>query len=77
MATAITVKLLYATFFNTAIIVLIVNAKIPNIGLFSSFQWLFQGDYTDFYREWYSAAGVGIFTTMIINIIAPQLAPMF
>lgn len=78
MATAVTIKLFFATFLNTAMIALIVNAKLPvgDQGFLSNFSWLFQGEYEDFLPEWYTAVGVSITMTMIINVIVPQLGPL-
>lgn len=76
MASATAVKLFFASFLNTAIIVLIINAKMPDTGVLAKFSWLFRGEYEDFKREWYGIVGVGIVSTMIVNVIVPQLAPL-
>ncbi|TMW61304.1 hypothetical protein Poli38472_013767 [Pythium oligandrum] len=71
-ATAIALKMFLAQFLNTAIIVLLVNASlgvegVPVIGD------LLKGKYRDFERDWYPSVGMGITTTMLINVFVPQI----
>ena len=56
---------------NTAGILLILNARIDsNVRFFRS------GRHRDFNPEWYDSVGVSITVTMMINIVAPHVAPI-
>lgn len=71
-ASAIAVKMFGAQFLNTAIIVIIVNAALglSNVPVVNQ---LLKGSYSDFQRGWYPAVGMAITTTMLINVLTPQL----
>lgn len=71
-ASAIAVKMFGAQFLNTAIIVLLVNAALglSNVPVVNQ---LLKGTYSDFQRGWYPTVGMAITTTMLINVLTPQL----
>lgn len=64
-------KLFIVQVLNTAFLVLLVNAKID-----SDFELLSKGEYGDFTASWYSAVGVSIILTMILNIFVPHAGPI-
>jgi len=77
-AVSVTWKTALAQFLNTAVLTLIVNAKID---LFSENQFLqaihlFDGLYTGFNREWYATIGASLTLTMLINALVPALIPL-
>ncbi|KDO26761.1 hypothetical protein SPRG_20566 [Saprolegnia parasitica CBS 223.65] len=72
-AAAVVLKLFFAQWINTAVIVLIVNASLGNVPLVSS---LLSGQYMDFERDWYTSVGAGLTMTMLINAVAPQIGPV-
>jgi hypothetical protein len=65
----ISIYIFYATFFNTAIVILLANAalgdKIPLIAK------MFSGTYNDYSFDWYSNVGNQIVVSMVINAIMP------
>ena len=66
-----TFKMLFVQFFNTAIIILLVNLKIHGTpGWFP----ILHGEYFNFTTEWYNQIGVSIILTMMISIISPHIA---
>ena len=60
-----------ATFFNTAIVILLANANfghgIPVIS------WLFNGSFNDYSYDWYGNVGNQIVISMVINAVCPIL----
>ncbi|KAF0697877.1 Aste57867_11460 [Aphanomyces stellatus] len=72
-AAAVVVKLFFAQWINTAVIVLVVNAQLGNTAMFSS---LLSGTLTDMQRAWYTSVGAGITLTMIINVVTPHIGPL-
>eukprot|EP00397_Hematodinium_sp_SG-2012_P005840 GEMP01005864.1.p1 GENE.GEMP01005864.1~~GEMP01005864.1.p1 ORF type:complete len:645 (+),score=98.37 GEMP01005864.1:250-1935(+) len=59
-------KIFVAQFFNTAIIILLVNAEIfTNI-------FKLKGGLEDFHRQWYSRVGVAIILTMLVQAFSPH-----
>ncbi|CAI2368472.1 unnamed protein product [Moneuplotes crassus] len=66
-----TFKMFFVQFFNTAIIILIVNA---NIKFMPSWSPIFNGEYKDFTTDWYRQIGVSIILTMLFGIFSPHLA---
>lgn len=71
-ASAVTMKVFFSTFLNTALIILLLNTKFPG-----TFGRLFNGEYKDFSREWYATVGSSIATTMLINVVVPHIGPVF
>ncbi|OQR84185.1 hypothetical protein ACHHYP_13738 [Achlya hypogyna] len=72
-------KIFLAQFFNTVIIVLLLNANLSGISSepasgfhLASFS-LLNGKHSDFSVDWYNDVGVALLLTMIINILSPQL----
>jgi hypothetical protein len=59
----------YATFFNTAIVILLANAafgeKLPFLAK------IFTGNYNDYSYDWYANVGNQIVVSMIINALCP------
>lgn len=66
-------RVFYATFINTALVILLVNADFSSI---KSESWmpnfLFNGEFSDFSRDWYPNVGSTIVSTMMINIFSPS-----
>lgn len=70
--------------FNTALVVIIVNANLnyidPNLSLetqpFFASTNLLIGEHQDFSSEWYMTVGVSLLFTMIINIAFPIMGPL-
>ena len=71
-------RVFYATFINTALVILTVNADFSSM---KSHSWmpgfLFNGEFSDFSREWYPNVGSTIVSTMMINIFSPSWMNMF
>ncbi|ETW05319.1 hypothetical protein H310_04271 [Aphanomyces invadans] len=74
-ASALVFKLFFAQLLNTGVIVLLVNASWTDVPLPLSLDKIFHGEFPDFVQKWYVAVGVGIATTMLVNSVAPQVAP--
>lgn len=69
MITKITNGVFIAQFFNTAILILLVNANFAEFNIpFTSF---FNGPYLDYTYNWYGFVGNRIVQTMIINALMP------
>ena len=60
-------------FINTVLLLLLVNAKIPEMNLPDNFPIL-TGRFMDFNVPWYKNVGSTIMLTMMINIIMPHIA---
>jgi len=67
-----------AQFINTAVVALVVNAKIESVtqglpkNLKEAFP-IFAGEFRDFTKTWYEVVGVQILTTVLINAVLPLL----
>lgn len=61
----------FAQFFNTAILLLLVNANLQGSGM--PFSKMFKGQYSDFSEKWYSDVGGTIVKTMTINAVVPLI----
>jgi hypothetical protein len=65
-------RIFYAQFFNTGILIVLVNGNMtehqPMI-----FTKYINGDYYDYYPPWYPDVGAKIVTTMIINAFIPYV----
>jgi len=66
-----TLKMFIVQFFNTSIIILIVNAKF---NFMPSWSPILNGQFEDFTTEWYKQIGVSIIFTMLIGIVSPHIA---
>ncbi|CAK4616286.1 unnamed protein product [Aphanomyces euteiches] len=75
LASALVIKLFFAQFLNTGVIVLLVNANWTKVPLPLSLDEILHGQFDDFVQQWYVAVGVGISTTMMVNAVAPQVVP--
>ena len=64
-------KLFLAQFVNTALLVLIVNAKFYDTSL--NFAGLGQGDFVDTTREWFARVGANICVTVLILVFTSTL----
>ena len=66
-------KVFLATFINTALVILAVNADFSDL---ATQDWLpkfiFNADYSDFTREWYTNVGSTIVSTMMISTFSPH-----
>lgn len=71
----VTSRLFWGLFFNTAVIILIVNADLEPY-LNGRFAWVYSilpGDFADFSQEWFYQVGVSIMITMFLNTVNPHL----
>jgi len=59
-----------AQFFNTGIILLIVNSNLSEHQP-KGFTMIFKGPYYDYMPEWFRDVGLKLFLTMVIQCIAP------
>jgi len=76
-AASTAIKTFVSQFVNTAIILIVVNARLPgNLGNAVQFAGLFSGDYAGFTVGWYTAVGAPLVHTMIAQVVAPHVAPM-
>jgi len=66
-------KILFFQFINTALLILIVNAKIPEFDVPADFP-LLNGKYVDFTVPWYRSVGTTLTIAMIMNIVTPHIA---
>lgn len=66
-------KVFFATFINTALVILAVNADFSEL---KTYDWLpkfiFNSDFEDFSRQWYVQVGSTIVSTMLIMIFSPH-----
>lgn len=69
MLTKITNGVFIAQFFNTAIVILLVNANFEEN--FTPLDNYFKGPFVDYMPKWYSTVGYVIVQTMIINAFFP------
>ena len=73
-------KMFAGQFMNTALLMILINAKLPSgltsIGGIFSFTGLMTGAYDDFRVGWYSDVGGALTLTMVINMVAPHCAPL-
>jgi hypothetical protein len=68
MMSKITNAIFIAQFFNTAILILMVNANFENSKLLPEFlKTLFVGPFLDYSDRWYATVGYAITQTMLIN----------
>jgi hypothetical protein len=81
--TGLVLKIFISQFMNTAMITLLVNAKLPahimaKVPFGRDLQGLgvMDGQYEDFERGWYATVGTALCVTMCVNIIAPQAMPL-
>jgi hypothetical protein len=74
---SISVKIFITQFINTAIVVMVVNARPPNgitLGFLQQFGIL-AGRFPEYNRGWYAVVGTNILFTMAINIVEPNVMP--
>ena len=71
-------KMWVLQYFNTAILLILINNRLSDNGLIrkvllttGSSDLFFNGKYADFTTEWYGVVGVTIFTTAFINGLTP------
>ncbi|CAG9311615.1 unnamed protein product [Blepharisma stoltei] len=68
-------KVFIAMFINTALITLLVNANFQSLWFVQRLafkEYLFNGDYKDFSREWYEDVGATIIATLLVSIALPH-----
>jgi Calcium-activated chloride channel len=66
-------KILFFQFINTALLILIVNAKIPEFNVPKDFP-LLNGKYVDFTVPWYRNVGTTLLIAMMMNMVTPHIA---
>ena len=65
-------SIFYAQFFNTAFIILLVNANLGERSFVPGFiKSNLNGPFYDYYPEWYNDVGLKILQTMVINAVVP------
>lgn len=65
-------KLLWVTFINMTIVVLLVNADFSKYGSDEIFgDYFLNGKYDDFNRDWYITVGSVVTATLLLAIFAP------
>lgn len=72
----IMIKVFFATFINTALIILIVNANFSRISVIYNIPYtdqVFVGSYADFTREWYINVGESLIFTIMICVFSPHI----
>ena len=61
-----------AQFFNTAIIILLVNANLGEVHFLpKNIKGMFNGPFYDYYPEWYNDVGLKVMQTMVIGMVLP------
>jgi Calcium-dependent channel, 7TM region, putative phosphate len=66
-------KVFIASFINTALVVLAVNANFSQLGTYSWLpKYIFNASFYDFSRQWYVQVGSTITTTMLVTIFSPH-----
>ena len=68
-------KIFLAMFINTAFINLIVNANFQDFIVMQYVpfkEYMFDGDYDDFIRDWYLKVGSAVVVTMLISMVSPH-----
>ena len=71
-------KMWILQYFNTAILLILINNRLDDGGLVKQFllttgteKLFFDGDFNGFTAEWYGVIGITIFTTAVINGLTP------
>lgn len=59
-------------FINMVLLLLLVNAKVPELSIPDSFP--LGGRFADFNVPWYRSVGSTIMLTMLLNVIVPHIA---
>lgn len=68
---SLALRLFFAQFFNTALLMLLINAAWPE-----SIRVKFAtGKHSDFTPAWFDTVGASLVTTMLINIVTPHIYP--
>lgn len=76
-ASSTAVKIFLAQFINTAIILVVVNARLPGeIGESVQIMGLFSGEFDGFTIGWYTTVGAPLVHTMLAQVVAPHVAPL-
>ena len=71
-------KVFIATFINTALVVLAVNANFSDLRTESWMpEFLFNAKFKDFSRQWYVQVGSTLVSTMMISIFSPHVFLLF
>jgi len=71
---ALSIKVTFAQFLNTACIALLVGAKIG--GVLPFFPEYLDGKHKEFVRDWYVEVGAPLCFTMLINVFVPHIGPI-
>jgi hypothetical protein len=59
-------------FINTVLILILINAKVPELNIPDELPIL-TGSYADFNIPWYRNVGSTLMLTMLINVVAPHI----
>merc|ERR1719163_486311 len=70
---ALTWKLFFGLFFNTGMVVTLVNAGNPELRDSLPTKFLFNGQFEDFTPDWYEGVGQALTITMLINAVNPHI----
>jgi hypothetical protein len=76
-AMSVSTKIFFAQFVNTALIVLVVQAKMPE-GQSPPLPGagILEGEYEEFTSSWYTVVGVAVSLNMLFNIFVPHVGPL-
>ena len=70
LMTRITNGVFIVLFFNTGLLLLLVNANLSEVHILSS---IFDGKYFDYSPQWYAAVGSVLVQTMLTNAFMPPI----
>jgi hypothetical protein len=73
LMTQITNAVFYSLFFNTGILLVLVNANLDEISWGLGLNNVIQGSYPDYTAKWYNIVGGTLVSTMLLNAFMPPL----
>lgn len=73
LMTQITNAVFYSLFFNTGILLILVNANLDEISWGLGLNNVIQGAYPDYSPDWYNVVGATLVSTMLLNAFMPPL----
>lgn len=73
---SITFKVFVAQLLNTAVTVLVIHARLPNVRTGDLPPGVFSGDHDGFGVAWYASVGVSIMLTMVMQATLPHVTPL-
>ena len=76
LSASIVLKVFLAQFLNTALIIVVVNAKLVALTIDIGIGKIFDGEFDEFDMRWYAVVGASVSLTMVLNIVIPHLGPV-